>query len=303
MIKNYSLRRISYLLCVFRLLRTCADHFDSYLCSILFKNFNEIIPSTRMPVMFALTFLTFSLFISLIFALPMKSVQDCCSLPIPKRAAYSVVAVDGSPPVASTTMTRNIETVTRTLDKTKTVTALPTTLLGTTETIISTKLVTERLSASTRFVQLPMITATISTGRAATYAEETSFAFTSQQSSELIASSTSYGVVSPVEVAGEPSSGTSTSSRSVPPSATVPKNTSTSTSKDVSTLPSAMQPHITGSPVAPFYQATPTMTSRTLNGSWHASHSFFNSSSTTGAASKTAGSMVLPSAVFTGLTS
>lgn len=146
-----------------------------------------------------LIFISLSPLALLTYAIPIDFQDVPKYIKIRDRAAYSVVAVDGSSEsISSTSTVPQTQIVVQTVDDTKTVTVSPSASSGPTKTIVSTKLIVG--SAIQNTVVLPSKTAEISMNEV-THLPKTSSLVLSPESPKATSPATLYSVVNPAETA------------------------------------------------------------------------------------------------------
>ena len=139
-----------------------------------------------------------SLFLLLTHAFPIKPLQSLRDLAHQKWTSYSIVDIDGSSlPLLFATTTPILRTVTRTIDGTKTLTVLPSTLISSKETITIAQGVPQP-AAPTPIISISTITS-ISTLRITTVEFKTSISTVTQPAVTAIRLSLSYDEVNPAE--------------------------------------------------------------------------------------------------------
>lgn len=138
------------------------------------------------------------LFILLAHAIPIRLSEPPRGLAHQKRSSYSIVDIDGSsPPPLSAATTSIFRTVTRTIDDTKTLTVLSSTVVSSKEVITLAKTITE-LAPPMPVIPISTVTS-ISTLRITTTELETSISTVTQRVSETVRPSASYVTLNPAE--------------------------------------------------------------------------------------------------------
>ena len=146
-------------------------------------------------------YITFSLHISALYlfsllahAIPIKLLEDLRGVAHQKRSSYSIVDIDGSsPPPLSAATTSIFRTITRTIEDTKTLTVLPSTLATSKEFITLARTVTEP-AAPIPVVPVSVVIS-ISTLRVTTTELKTPISTVTQRVSETIRPSAAYDEV------------------------------------------------------------------------------------------------------------
>lgn len=236
-----------------------------------------------MNLTLSLQVLALYLFFLLSHALPIKPLEPLHGLAHQKRTFYSIVDIDGSsPPPLSAATTSVFRTVTHTIDDTKTLTVLPSTLKSSKKVTTSAQAITEP-AAYIPIIPITTITS-ISTLRITTVEFKTSISTVTQHELETIRPwpSASYAKVYPAEeITALPES---SSSRRFPTLsvASDTKTASATTNKRSTSLRPSMTSYQASIPTSKTDSSQLTMSTASFGTpSWNSSYRYLNNSSST----------------------